>query len=316
MDIKLKNQLLCSMTKIDKRLSFYGNANIFNISVLSMIYDLISCNSDISHECLIKLENIAQEMINTSEDICNIRGESVHIDTSPIRILVNLNNKPSIDDVSITFNDGTDTYTFNESQFKVNFTDADGELPDLVEISVLPITGTLQYNGQDISSGFLFNIEDASNLTYIRDNSQYTDTFKFKTSDNNETHKIFSDMATFTITVDGQVNQPPSAVGDGSRTTSYGTTITFTRADFTTNTTPPYADPEGDAAATLKVLSLPATGTLKLNGVDVSINDEIDFTTEIDAGLLTYVPDDSVTSSYSPSFDFSIADEGSGQFTS
>ena len=72
-------------------------------------------------------------------------------------------------------------------------------------------------------------------------------------------------MANFSVTINEQINQPPSQVGDGARTTDHATTVTFTVADFTTNTTPAYSDPEGDAAAQLRVLSLPANGTLLLN---------------------------------------------------
>lgn len=120
-------------------------------------------------------------------------------------------------------------------------------------------------------------------------------------------------MAQFTVTVNAQVNQPPTVVGDGSDTTDYGTAIVFTRADFTTSTTPPYSDPEGDAALNLKVISLPATGELQLNAVPVILNDIISFA-DIDLGLFTYVPENGTTTSYMDPFDFEIADEGSGIF--
>jgi len=121
-------------------------------------------------------------------------------------------------------------------------------------------------------------------------------------------------MANFTIIVDEYVNQPASEVGDGSATINYGETLVYTRAMFTTNTTPPYADPEGDAALNLKVLSLPIAGLLKLSGVNITINQIIPFTS-IDSGLMTYVPDGTVLTAYNTSFTFSIADAGSGQYT-
>ena len=121
-------------------------------------------------------------------------------------------------------------------------------------------------------------------------------------------------MANFTITVDSYENLPASEVGDGSATINYGETLVYTRAMFTTNTTPPYADPEGDAALNLKVLSLPIAGLLKLSGVNITINQIIPFTS-IDSGLMTYVPDGTVLTAYNTSFTFSIADAGSGQYT-
>lgn len=120
-------------------------------------------------------------------------------------------------------------------------------------------------------------------------------------------------MALFTVTTNEYTNQPPSQVGNNTISTNYGVTKVFTRANFTTETTPPYTDPEGDTAFQLKVISLPATGTLQLNGVNVSLNQVINFT-DIDAGLFTYVPDNGITTSYNANFNFEIADSGSGIF--
>jgi hypothetical protein len=122
-------------------------------------------------------------------------------------------------------------------------------------------------------------------------------------------------MANFTINVNESVNEPP-VVGDGERTANYGEEVTLVRADFTTNTTPPYSDPEGDAPLTLRIDSLPPGGVLKLNGVDVVVNQEIDFITEIDNNLLTYTPDLNSTEAHSVVFQFAIADAGSGIYAS
>lgn len=120
-------------------------------------------------------------------------------------------------------------------------------------------------------------------------------------------------MALFTITTNQYVNQPPSQVGNGTASTNYGEVYTFTVANFTTQTTPVYVDPEGDTAAQLRILSLPATGLLKLNNVNVTINQIIPFTS-IGSGLFTYTPDNNTTTSYNALFNFEIADSGSGIF--
>lgn len=120
-------------------------------------------------------------------------------------------------------------------------------------------------------------------------------------------------MANFTISVDSYENLPASSVGDGAATTEHGEVLSYTRAMFTTNTVPPYADPEGDAALNLKVTSLPVNGLLKLNSVDVTLNQIISFA-DIDSGLFTYTPDTGITAAYDASFSFQIADAGSGIF--
>lgn len=120
-------------------------------------------------------------------------------------------------------------------------------------------------------------------------------------------------MATFTVTVDSYTNLPPTSIGDGAETTNYGTALIYTRAMFTTNTVPPYADPEGDAALNLKILDLPAEGELQFDTVPVIINQIISFA-DIDLGKLTYVPNSGNQNAYNASFNFEIADAGSGIF--
>ena len=122
-------------------------------------------------------------------------------------------------------------------------------------------------------------------------------------------------MALFNINVTAYDNLPPT-VGDGERSTNYGEAITLIRADFTTNTTPPYFDPEGDLPLTLRINTLPTGGLLKLDGVDVIATQELDFIADIDSGLFTYTPDLNTTTAHAVDFTFSIADAGSGLFTS
>ena len=115
--------------------------------------------------------------------------------------------------------------------------------------------------------------------------------------------------------VSAETNLPPTEVGDGSETISFGETLIFTRAMFTTSTNPSYADPEGDVADKLKITVLPTSGIIKLNGVNVIANQEIDFA-DIDSGLLSFIGDLSQLSGSSDSFEFEIADVGSGIFVS
>jgi hypothetical protein len=122
-------------------------------------------------------------------------------------------------------------------------------------------------------------------------------------------------VGTVTFNVASDINDPPDAVGDNTLITNYGVSIVFTAADFTTNTTPAYSDPEADPAYLLRVDSLPSEGTLKLNGVDVTLNQEITFV-DIAAGLFTFVPNAANINSYNVDFDFSIQDSGSGQYSS
>jgi len=122
-------------------------------------------------------------------------------------------------------------------------------------------------------------------------------------------------MGLFTVTTQEYTNLPPSQVGNGSASTNYGQTYIFTVADFTTETSPVYADPEGDGAANLRILTLPTTGTLYFNSIAVVVNQVISFA-NIALELFTYVPDNGTTTLYNDVFQFEIADSGSGIFVS
>jgi hypothetical protein len=279
-----------------------------------MIYKLTSSCITIEHSCVKTLSQMAADIINKNPDICHLRGSSDVFNSDSdkiIDVLTLTNHSPTVDSNGRTVTDNT--YTFQESDFKLNFTDIDGDLPEDVMINSLPSRGTLEYDGNPVVTGLIFNITDSDKLVYTRSIGAYTDSFIFQTSDNNITNKLFSNMANFTINVAGEINQPPT-IGDGATSTDYGTNIVFTRAMFTTATTPPYSDPEGDAALTLRIMTLPTNGNIKLSGVNISAMDEFDFTTDIDSGNLTYVGDPGVTTAQALDFTFAIADAGSGIF--
>ena len=117
----------------------------------------------------------------------------------------------------------------------------------------------------------------------------------------------------FEVAADSTINQQPTAVGDGYADVILGSEFTLTRAMLTTDLDIPYSDPEGDSADKLKIIALASFGTVKLSGSRVSVNQEIDFT-DIDSGLLTYLPNSIPGKGESESFQFQISDSGSGNF--
>lgn len=122
------------------------------------------------------------------------------------------------------------------------------------------------------------------------------------------------DMASFTINTKAYVNQAPTAVGDNTISIANRTTRTFTLADFTTNTTPAYSDPENDPADAVRIDSLPVDGVIKLNGVAVTVG-QIIFAPDISGGLLTFVAPNQDAAD-TDTFTFSIRDTGSLTFVS
>lgn len=224
------------------------------------------------------------------------------------------NSIPYVDDNNVTI---LENYTFNNQDFTKNFTTSDNSIPNKIRIVTLPTQGIIQFDNNPVTINFEFNIINIDKLVYILTNetSPIIESFEFQTSNNN-INTYFSNMATFTFNINAYVNLPPTAVGDNSVTIDNASTYTFTVADFTTNTTPAYSDPEGDSAANLKVLTLPDDGTLQFNNIDVTLNQIIPFEgiTSITSGALKYVASQVNESSDIEAFTFEISDSGSNTF--
>jgi len=207
-----------------------------------------------------------------------------------------------------------DYFTFNKEIFTTDYFDLDGDLPSKVLFLNNMVYGTLVLGNKIIKQNDIVNISEITSLRYIRLSSlAYTENITFQTGDNNPNNK-FSNMATFTITVNEYVNLPPDQIGNNSITLDNGDSYVFTVEDFTSNTTPPYDDPEGDGPYKLKIKTLPADGSkISLNGTLLGVNSEVLFT-DIALGLLTLDPTVNLNT-HSFNFQFDISDLGSEQYS-
>ena len=95
-------------------------------------------------------------------------------------------------------------------------------------------------------------------------------------------------------------NGAPTA-SDGSVMTNEDTAHTFTAAQFD------YSDPERDALSSVKIVTLPADGSLTLNGTNVSAGDSVS-KTNIDANRLKYTPPANANGMGYASFTFRVND--------
>lgn len=79
-------------------------------------------------------------------------------------------------------------------------------------------------------------------------------------------------MGTFTVINGAYVNQAPTTVGDNTINPPNRTTTTLTLTMFTSQTTPPYSDPENDPVDALRVDSIDGLnqGRFLYDGVDVT----------------------------------------------
>jgi len=122
-------------------------------------------------------------------------------------------------------------------------------------------------------------------------------------------------MGIITLDVSAKVNQPPNSSGWLKLDISFNELYVFTLANFTTETSPPYGDPENDDFASIKITSLPVQGVLSLNNVTCSVGDEIT-STDLNSGLFKYQADGTDINGYtSGEMEFTVADIGSNSFT-
>lgn len=122
-------------------------------------------------------------------------------------------------------------------------------------------------------------------------------------------------MGTITLDISAKANTAPNQSGWLVVTLGYGINHTFTLTNFTTETTPPYSDPEGDPLNEIKITSLPAQGVLKLSGTPISVNAVIT-SAQLSGGLFTYESDSVDVDGYSDGFmEFVVSDTGSTIFT-
>jgi len=209
-------------------------------------------------------------------------------------------------------------YTFLLSNFTTDtipvYSDPEGDDVYKLKITSLPGIGKLLYNDIDVEVNDEIIASNISLLVYEIDQSVttgYSFNFTFNLSDTGSENYFTGSNASYKADVTAIMNQAPSSVGNKTFTISDNEIVVFTVENFTTETTPTYADPEGDPANKLKITSLPSTGIINLNSIPVNINQIILFN-EIKDGELTYTPDDSAP--YNMTFNFKIADLGSGIF--
>ena len=227
----------------------------------------------------------------------------------------------------ITFNDPAGPlHTYSVSDFTDTspvYVDPEGDGLAKIKMTkyLLSDIGTLTFNGtildiNDVGIEITAAQLDAGLLTYTPNpafGSAYLDQWEFDIADTGSGQYSGLGQGLQYLQVAEEFNSPPT-IGDGAAEMDYQGTLVFTRAMFTTLTTPPYNDPEGDAALNLKILSLPEETGMLLDGQEVVINQVISFA-DIDAGLFTYTNDDVMdTNGDTQTFTFAISDAGSQEF--
>ncbi|MCB8820584.1 cadherin-like domain-containing protein [Microvirga rosea] len=155
-------------------------------------------------------------------------------------------------------------------------------------------TLTLQADGSYV---YTLNNADPAVLA-LRSGQTITDVFTYTMTDGTSA----AQTATLTITING-VNDAPAIDGGGNTLSGReDTPLTLTASDFK------FADVDsGDTLASVKITSLPASGTLLRNGVAVTAGTVVTVA-EINAGKLTFVPATNRNGPALVSFGYQVSD--------
>jgi hypothetical protein len=184
-----------------------------------------------------------------------------------------------------------------------NFSDVDtGAALSKVQISTLPSVGALKLNGEDVTQNQEILVADitANKLVFTpaaNANGAAYASIGFKVSDG-----MAYSVSANTLTVDvTAVNDAPTAE-NGTLTTAEDTALTLTAVNFN------FSDVDtGAALSKVQITTLPSVGALKLNGVDVTQNQEI-LVADITANKLVFTPAENANGAAYASIGFKVSD--------
>ena len=134
------------------------------------------------------------------------------------------NDKPTITDFQKTGDEGVNIL-FEAADFINVFNDVDGDTLQRIQITRLPTHGTLRRNNADVELNAQINISDlsgAGQLRFVPDAEwSGTDNFQWKGYDG----KVYSDVATVTLTVNATNDRPNLDLNGGNPGTGFNTTF-------------------------------------------------------------------------------------------
>ena len=210
------------------------------------------------------------------------RGGTEETVTSDVFGPVVSDAKPKASNATVTTDEDT-AHAFQADDFGFVVVDA-GDTLSSVRIVTLPSAGTLALDGTPVTANQSVTKADidANKLVFTpaenATGAAHT-SFAFKVNDGT------SDSAsTYTMSVDvDAVNDPPTALVEGV-TTDEDTAYAFRADDFAF-----FDGDAGDRLESVKVVRLPSTGTLALDGTAVAANQSVT-RADIDAGRLVFTP--------------------------
>lgn len=204
-----------------------------------------------------------------------------------ITVTVNsVNDLPVVANVPKSGSQGQ-TITFTDTDFKSKFTDPENSPLIRIRVVTLPQNGSLKLYGASITAGQEIPVADLEGITFVP-LASFNGITSFSWN-GNDGAGYAAVNANVVITLSA-VNQPP-VLTPVLRNYTGNSSVSFSASDFTSQ----FTDPEGNPLTKIQIVSLPASGTLKLFGVDVVAGQEIPVG---DISGLTYVPEPGTSGTY------------------
>ena len=209
--------------------------------------------------------------------------------------------KPKAADATVTTDEDT-AYVFQADDFGFVVVDA-GDALSSVTIVTQPSAGTLALNGTPVTAKQSVTKADidASKLVFTpaeNANGAAHASFAFRVNDGTS-----ESTRTYTMTVNVDAVADPPAASDGTVTTAEDTAYTFRVDDFGFTD----VDGAGRSLASVKIVTAPSTGTLTLDGTEVTANQSVT-KANIDAGKLVFTPVENANGDDHARFTFKVSD--------
>ena len=175
------------------------------------------------------------------------------------------NSNIILTNVSLNGNEDTDI-VLTANDFINAFFDVDNDSLSKIKITSLPANGILKLSDAAVKVNQEIAAADLNKLTFTPDvNFNGNTSFTWNGFDG----KIYADTdATVNLNI-GLINAP--SLKTISKSGDQNSEIALAETDFTNA----FADPDNDGLSQIKITSLSANGILKLNGTEVTVNQEI-----------------------------------------
>ncbi|MBN1765387.1 MAG: hypothetical protein JW860_09035, partial [Sedimentisphaerales bacterium] len=213
------------------------------------------------------------------------------VDVTPV------NDPPTSADNTVNITEDTE-YIFDQDDFPFN--DIDGDIMANVKITGIPTQGSLLLNDTPVAIDDMIAVADiiAGQLKFVPAadaNGNNYDNFAFVVHDGTTTS-----LAENTITINVTAEQDTPISSDKIINMEEDVTYTFSAGDFI------FIDADiDDVLVKIQIIDLITAGTLKLNGANVTLNQEINTP---DISNLTFTPDENDSGSDYTAFAFKVHD--------